>query len=139
MNISEWFTDREDVQVVENRMSLLISLFSDLKGTEITEEVAMEILGSIATSVPDSMTAELTNIILLEMNRAKKIAMCESVVIDETVEPVIEKAPEEVHMEPDDEIEEPKIKIDRSELKRKEFDMDVLKEFGISIEDVANE
>ena len=142
--IDEWFDENGGVlDSVENRMSRLINLFNHLKNngiSEIDEEMAGKILERVSKG-PD------TNLVLLEIFHIKEMIF-DSRTVESKLEPIKtisdkEKVCTKKEWSQNDDYDEedakPKLHINKSELKTKEFDMEVLNELGLNIEDLHNE
>lgn len=148
--IKKWFEDWDmELCGAKHRLSTLVCLFNFLKKngvTSVNEDMAGEILEYTATD-------QTTNIVLLEIFHAKEIVFDSEVVeapetttftMSQGVKQAM-KTKEGVSAivttdeEYDEEDAKPKLHIDKSELKTKEFDLDVLAEFGLNIEDLQNE
>ena len=157
--IDKWFGDW-DIELcgAKHRLSTLICLFNFLNKNGVSKSgVNEEMVTTILKYVSPPMPTQATNIILLEIHHAMEIAMDEVIVEKKmlmTKEQVAKlPSPDEseaftyddgtAKIVSDDEYDEedakPKLHIDKSELKTKEFDMEVLKELGLNIEDLQNE
>ena len=148
--IDKWFEDW-DIELcgAKHRMSTLICLFNFLNKNGISKsDINEEMATTILKYVSPPIGAQATNIILLEIHHAMEIAMDDVVVVEksknigkmERIKNNIEEIRNEsVNDDYDEEDAKPKLHINKSELKTKEFDMEVLNELGLNIEDLQNE
>lgn len=136
--IKKWFDENGGaLDTSENRISRLVRLFNHLKQSgvsEVTEDMASEILLLVSKGLDH-------NIVLLEIFNVKEMIFSSEV---ETTKPEPVVAPKPViETKLDDDYDEedakPKLHIDKSELKTKEFDLEVLADLGLNIEDLQNE
>ena len=156
--IDKWFGDW-DIELcgAKHRLSTLICLFNFLNKNGMSKsDVNEEMVTTILKYISPPIGAQATNTMLLEIHHAMEIAMDE-VIVDSRVRfvgdwkegvepkgPIMENPPPStvavsLNDDYDEEDAKPKLHIDKSELKTKEFDMEVLKELGLNIEDLQNE
>ena len=148
--IESWFESQGRLTLsVQNRPLLLSGLFTNLKENgvkieDIDSEAAMVILDKLTPpELPELAAKQLQTMMIMEVDLWRKLTLTsesgfvEEEYVPQVVQPVAPRAPRSddvIEME-----EHESIKIDRNELKDKEYDLELLGRLGINVEDLANE
>lgn len=148
--IESWFESQGQLTLTpQNRQILLSDLIRNLKvngvkSEDIGRDEAVTILDKLTPpELPELAAKQLQTMMIMEIDLWRKTILdsesgfVEEEYVPQVIQPVAPRAPRSDDIIEMDESES--IKIDRNELKDKEYDLELLERLGINVEDLANE